>query len=256
VRRWARRAPWLWALALALACSRPETGDAPRPRLELAARFEATPAPDDVGETCADVLDTRACWLGAGPDAVRRVVRPLPSHPSTRGFRCSGRGAERVCEDRRHGSDGLACQGDRCTERHPRLPDDGEWECADLDGAVVCRSWAEAAGAVAGKPDPAWVCGPRAGAPKERICVDFAPERPADEPWSCGFQHDPGQVARVCTRGGPGPLGRACGGGCPFGSACVGERCLPLLPEPRCWIDADCGEGKKCAHGSCRELPR
>lgn len=251
--RWSRARAALLAAACALACSRGDPGTGARPRLELGARSLPSPAPADVGERCADVADTRVCWVDG---ELRRVERPLPALPTQRGFRCSGSGAARVCEDRRHASDAFACSGELCTQRHPRLPDDGEWECADLDGALVCRGWAEAAGVVAGKPDPGWFCGPRAGQPAERICVDFAPERPAGEPWSCRFQFEAGLPARACTRGGPGPLGRACGAGCPFGSACVLDRCLPLEPKPGCWIDKDCGEGAKCAHGSCRELPR
>lgn len=235
----------------ALACSRADPEKPRGPRLELAARTLPAPAADDVGERCADVFDTRVCWPG-----VQRVTRPLPDVPSERGYRCSGRDAKRVCEDHRHGADAFSCSGELCTQRHPRMPDDGEWECADLDGVVICRGWAEAAGVVAGKPDPAWFCGPRAGAASERICVDFAPERPPGEPWSCKFQFEDGLPRRACQRGGQGPLGRACGAGCPFGSACEKDRCLPLEPSPSCWIDKDCGEGKKCAFGSCRELPR
>lgn len=241
---------------LVLGCSRADSDATPRARLELGARVLPSPAPADVGERCADVADTRACWLGADAPGVRRVERPLPRLPSLRGYRCSGRGAERSCEDRRHASDAFACHGELCTQRYPRLPDDGEWECADLDGVVVCRGWADAAGVVAGRPDPGWFCGARRGAAGERICVDFAPDRPNGEPWSCRFQYEPELPLRACTRGGRGPLGSACGAGCPFGSVCVADRCLPLEPQPSCWIDKDCGDGKKCAFGTCREVPR
>lgn len=235
--------------ALALGCSR---ADETRPRFELGVRSRSIPAGADVGRACADVADQRACWLGPGASEVRRVDRAALASGGDRGLRCAGSGSEQRCEDRRFASEPFSCKADFCTQRHPRMPDDGEWECADLDGVVVCRGWSEAAGVVAGPVDPGWHCGGRAGAPSERICVDFAPDRPAGEPWSCRFHHESHAARRSCTRGGPGPLGHACGDGCPFGSVCVLERCLPLEPKPSCWVDKDCGAAK-CAHGSCRE---
>ncbi len=241
----------LLCVALLIGCSR---SDETRPRIELGGRSLAVPAPDDVGRACSDVADTRVCW-GPGPSDVRRVERAR--RPATdRGLRCAGHGPAQRCEDRRFSADAFACNDAQCTQRHPRMPDDGEWECADLDGVVVCRGWAEAAGVVPGPPDLGWHCGPRAGAKSERICVDFAPDRPPHEPWSCRFQYESDAPPRLCTRGGAGPLGRECAGGCPFGSVCVAERCLPLEPQPKCWVDKDCAAGQKCAHGTCREVPR
>lgn len=245
----ARTAALVLALFLA-SCSKGEPAPSGRAKLELAARTVASPAPADVGERCADVADVRACWTEG--EAVKRVPRPGDEALQ----RCSGAGSARKCEERRHAADAFSCSKELCTQRHPRMPDDGEWECADLDGVVVCRGWAEAAGVVPGKADPAWFCGPRSGFASERICVDLAPDRPAGEPWSCRFQFEADAPGRACARGGEGPLGRACGAGCPFGSVCSEDRCLPLEPRPSCWIDKDCAEGQKCAHGSCRKVPR
>lgn len=233
-----------------VACSRDEA----RPRFELGVRRMAVPAPADVGTACSDVADTRVCW-GPGPTDVRRVERAGRAQ-SERGWRCAGQGKDQRCEDRRFASDAFTCNDARCTQRHPRMPDDGEWECADLDGVVVCRGWAQAAGVVKAPPDLGWHCGARAGTEHERVCVDLAPDRPPHEPWNCSFQHESEGAPRLCQRGGAGPLGRECAGGCPFGSVCAADRCLPLEPAPGCWIDKDCGAGKKCAHGSCREVPR
>jgi hypothetical protein len=239
---------------LALDCR----GDSPVPEQRVG-RLVPAPAPADVGARCADVGPERACWLKHDAQAapgVARVERPLPEAAALRGWRCRGGGAARVCEDPARSSDAFACARDRCTQRYPRLPDDGEWECSDHDGAVVCRSAGAAAGVVAAPPDPSWLCGPRKEARGERICVDFAPELPPGGPWACRFAHEHGRPERICTRRDAPALGFACSRGCPFGSACVGQRCLPLEPEPACWLDADCGAGRTCAHGSCRELPR
>ena len=237
------------------ACARsPASNDEPA-RVELPGRKLACPAPADVGSDCADVGDERVCWTGPLASDVKRVERPLPWATSERGFRCAGYAAARTCEDRRYASDPFVCSGALCTQRHPRMPDDGEWECGDIEGVVVCRGWAEAAGVVAGTADPGWFCGPRRGAKSERICVDFAPDRPAGGEFNCRFQYEPGQPLRACTRGGAAPIGRSCEGACPFGTVCASERCLPLTPSPACWLDKDCEGGQKCVHGSCRGLP-
>jgi hypothetical protein len=129
------------------------------------------------------------------------------------------------------------CPTDTCLQRHPRLPDDGEWECAEVEGVAVCRSIAAAAGAVPGPASRAWTCGDGAGPEAEgrRICVDLAPETPDGKRagWRCRFAHNPEQ--RVCKRD-------------PAAAA------PPAHPEPRpsCWLDGDCAEGQRCRVGSCR----
>jgi hypothetical protein len=206
-----------------------------------------------VGERCADVASVRACWGGFSTHGVIAVERPLPARAALRGWRCSGAGDGRVCEDRAWTSDAFECTPSACTQRHPRLPDDGEWECAEIEGAVICRGGGAAAGVVPGPPDAGFICGARRGKPGERICVDFAPDRP-DAPGmnDCRFQYEPGRPARLCHAGKEPALGRTCGqGDCPAGTVCAGARCLPLSPEPSCWIDADCAGGV-CLLGSCQ----
>ncbi|MEZ4219588.1 MAG: hypothetical protein R3B13_01585 [Polyangiaceae bacterium] len=212
----------------------------------------SAPAPKDVGSLCLDVLDTRACWQGNAAGNVRRVPRPLPNHFTSQGYRCAGGGESRTCRERRQGADAFACHGDVCTQRYPCMPDDGEWECADHDGAAVCRKLAGAAGIVEGPADPSWVCGVRNGKAAEKICVDLSPDRPRDGDYICRFQYEPSRPRRSCRRGQDAVLGRDCAAGCPAGSTCVGERCLPLMPAPNCYLDADCTDKDKCLHGTCR----
>lgn len=135
------------------------------------------------------------------------------------------------------------------------MPDDGEWECIELEGAVMCRRGVPPAGVIAGPPDVGWRCAPRANAsPPERICVDYAPDRPDDDPrWRCRFEHDRGGL-RVCRRAGkPGRLLGACDArrSCPRHLMCEAGRCLPPEPRVGCWFDDDCGGQRTCRLGSC-----
>lgn len=211
-----------------------------------------TPAPKDVGDDCIDVGTLRACFTEQG---IVSVPQPMPSAATARGFRCWGSGYARKCEDRAFQSDAFSCTKEACTQRIPRLPDDGEWECADFDGVVVCHGGGRPAGVIPGAPDVGWLCGDRRGQEGERVCVDFAPDRPGPEPWACRFHYEPGHARRSCTAGGRGALGFACDAGCPFGSECVSGHCLPQKPKPECWLDRDCGEGSKCSFASCRKTP-
>lgn len=239
------------ALLCAAACtSRP--APAPAAKVEVAPRFVPSPAPHDVATRCADVGTRRVCWTAAGP---RLVPRPVPDAPHVGAWRCSGAGAARVCEDRALGAGSFECGDTLCTQRFARVPDDGQWECADLDGAVLCHFMAPASGIVAGGADPAFFCGQRRGKPGERVCVDFAPDLPAPDFRHCRFDHSGGDVARLCEKGGRRALGGECGAGCPPGAACAGGACLPLEPAPDCWLDADCAGGERCAFGTCRRAP-
>lgn len=214
------------------------------------------PAGRDLG-TCADVADLRVCWPDGG--APPRVgVRGVPAGPPpARGWRCAGFGRERWCDDRGRGSGPFVCGEDGCVQRYPRMPDDGEWECIDMAGAVMCRRGVEPAGVVVGPPDPGWWCGPRAGAePAERVCVDYAPDVPdSTRAWRCRYQHDRGG-RRVCRAArAPAPLGVSCGASarCPPQLTCAGGRCLPPRPAVRCWFDDDCDRGHACQLGTCVE---
>jgi len=138
------------------------------------------------------------------------------------------------------------------------MPDNGEWECVEIAGAVVCRALADAAGIPSGITDPAFACGARA-VHGERICVDLSPDPPPSRPagldsWSCRVTYDSGSAARVCTSSKELRVGGACADAsdCPAATACVGGRCLPEEPKPACWFDQDCGQGARCRYGSCR----
>jgi hypothetical protein len=159
-----------------------------------------------------------------------------------------------MCVDRRAGGGPFVCVGDECVQRHPRMPDDGEWECVDLHGVVICHGGEPAAAVVDGPPDPGWLCGARAQGARgpERLCVDFAPDLPAGEAagWRCRYDHQRGEK-RICRRDAQARrVGGPCAAGCPEGATCVENRCLPARPDPTCWLDSDC-PGGKCRFGTC-----
>jgi hypothetical protein len=128
----------------------------------------------------------------------------------------------------------FVCAGATCVQRHVRLPDDGEWRCAERDGVVWCAGGEPAAGVVTLTSSRGYRCGERRGAVRERVCVDAAPDYPDGGPgaFRCKFEQERG-VVRTCTRG-PGTSRRE-----------------PVATEPNCWIDADCAG--RCERGSCAE---
>jgi hypothetical protein len=215
------------------------------------------PASDDGSAFCADVRDVRVCWE-KGAARVRPAELPFPGATVER-FRCSGGGATRTCVERRRDAPPFRCAGDRCEQPHPRLPDHGEWECADLAGVVSCRGGEPAAGIAPAGPDPSFVCGARRaadGGTNERVCLDYSPDLP-DEPgaYRCHFESKPGPV-RVCLRGNDvHQSGDACDRArpCVSGLTCAGGRCVPPAPPPVCWLDADCPTGVPCRFGACVE---
>ncbi|HEX6764937.1 MAG TPA: hypothetical protein VF103_05650 [Polyangiaceae bacterium] len=129
----------------------------------------------------------------------------------------------------------FVCAGETCTQRHPRLPDDGEWRCAERDGVVWCAGGEPAAGVVALSASRGYRCGERRGASrKERVCVDPAPDYPPGGPvaFRCRFDEERGGK-RTCSK-----------------AEGVSRALLPGA-EPNCWVDKDCPG--RCERGTCSE---
>jgi hypothetical protein len=225
---------------------------APPRAIEVSSAYPA-PSPSDRGELCTDVAGARACWNGAARFPRPRALPAGPAPPG--GWRCTGMGNARSCEDRRRNGSAFACAGPRCVQARPRMPDDGEWECVEMAGVVFCHSRGDAAGIAPGAADSGWLCGlRRGGASAERVCVDFAPDRPNErERFVCAFEYARGQAQRVCTRAQTPSVGSACDAahGCPAGAACSEGVCLPPRPSPACWFDQDCAAGSSCRWGTC-----
>jgi hypothetical protein len=241
-----------------LACGRPPLGGSSvgGPSVELVRRW-SVPAPD-VGASCADVGDRRICWDGQGQViAVARAV-PAFASPASLGFLCSGQGPSRTCEVR-DGAEPFVCEGATCTQRHPRQPDDGEWQCADDSGVTVCTGGERASGVASAGDAPGWICGLRRPGPggdraASRVCVDLSPDFPGGKAGGlrCTWSYLHG-VERTCVNDAEAHgIGDACDDlhPCVVGARCTGGRCAPPRPEPSCWLDADCVEGG-CRLGSC-----
>jgi hypothetical protein len=117
-------------------------------------------------------------------------------------------------------------------QEHPRLPDTGEWRCAERERVVWCAGGESAAGIVAGPPDRGYRCGERWGQHGgERVCIDTRPDYPG-EGYQCRFEQERG-IARVCELAtavpGPGLMANALSA---------------------CWLDRDCPSGR-CDRGTC-----
>lgn len=154
------------------------------------------------------------------------------------------------------------CQGDRCVQRYPRLPDDGEWTCSDMGGAAVCSGGDPPAGVPFHRSDGAWTCGARRTAPArtepERVCVDLSPDFPDGKAhgWRCHYVAE-GSVNRICDRDAAAHvIGDACDARAPCldGLRCVAGRCTPDPPSPSCILDGDCVDAV-CRFGSCWRGP-
>ncbi len=250
--------------------------DAPAPQTQtetLTIRdVRAWPVPvTDTGATCADVANSRVCWDASCDGGVCVTDRPLPPLPelSSLGWRCTGKGDARVCADRQSEVGRFDCDTDgRCQQRYPRVPDDGEWSCADTAGAVVCAGGAPPAGVASPRLSPTesgWFCGLRkAGTPDEqRVCVDFSTDYPSPPEnakgadgrrhWRCSWKN--GSVERTCILASDlHELGDPCDPAVPCvdGASCVNARCVPPRPAPNCAFDADC-ESRRCRFGTCAE---
>jgi hypothetical protein len=210
------------------------------------------------GADCADVETLRVCWDAGGPRVVKRPLPAPASAPapmSAMGWRCVGSGAARTCASRAAAAPAFACAGDHCQQRHPRMPDDGEWQCTDSAGATLCLGGERAAGVASGPVDAGWFCGARRGGePGSRLCVDLSPDFPDGHArgWRCRTLYD-GPPRRVCDRDpGAHTLAESCDAGhpCVDGSRCSGGWCVPERPAPACWLQTDC-PGGRCRFGSC-----
>jgi hypothetical protein len=128
----------------------------------------------------------------------------------------------------------FVCHAGQCSQRHVRLPDDGEWRCAELDGVVLCAGGEPAAGVVPASATGGYRCGERRGASRERVCVDESPDTPPGRrgAYRCRFESDQG-VTRVCV---------------PRDQPNAAVAALPRR-APECWLDADCPG--RCERGFC-----
>jgi hypothetical protein len=127
------------------------------------------------------------------------------------------------------------CGAEGCIQLHPRLPDSGEWRCAERGQVVWCAGGEPAAGVVSGPADARYRCGRRwSNAGAERVCIDRSPDYPNQQPldYSCRFQQERG-IRRQCL------LAQAEPG-----------KPLPELAVPACWLDRDC-RAQRCDRGTC-----
>jgi hypothetical protein len=168
-----------------------------------------------------------AAGVGCHPEPRAHKPRSAPSARST------SSALTRVLAPR--AASRFACQGDKCRQAQPRLPDTGEWRCAEFGHVVWCAGGEPAAGVVRGPSDPGYRCGPRWGSGNERVCIDQRPDYPESqsETFQCSFEQERG-IARVCRTAHASP------------HADLAARALPA-----CWLDRDCPSGG-CDRGACR----
>jgi hypothetical protein len=215
----------------------------------------AAPNADPDG-LCVDLAAHRVCWAEGCPAGLCLRSRPIPDviRAWAEDYRCTGSGNTRRCAPRAARAPRFRCRGPRCSQEQPRLPNDGEWECADLAGAVLCRGGSEPAGVTHANVDPGWLCGARRhGKNGERVCLDLDPDFPEKTALrSCHFEFDGARMRRICEASDRPLLGDACTHPdlCPAGSDCNAGVCIPPRPRPNCWGDADCELGQ-CRFGSC-----
>ena len=220
------------------------------------------PAPDGAaraaeGTDCADVETLRVCWDGGGARVVQRALPAASAAAAPMGWRCVGSGATRSCAARAASAPAFTCAGSRCEQRHPRMPDDGEWQCTDSAGATICMGGERAAGVAAATApvETGWFCGARGGPePGARLCVDLSPDFPDGRApgWRCRTLYD-GPPRRICERDPDAhTLAAPCDARrpCVDGSRCADGWCVPERPAPACWLQADC-PGGRCRFGSC-----
>jgi hypothetical protein len=132
----------------------------------------------------------------------------------------------------------FSCDAGRCVQRHVRLPDDGEWRCAEAEGVAWCAGGEPAAGVVSAPAERGFACGRRRGPLTERVCVDESPDYPGGERgrYRCRFLQERG-TQRECVE------------------ESVAVRAVVARGAPDCWLDRDCASGT-CDRGRCtREAP-
>ncbi|MGE0787847.1 MAG: EB domain-containing protein [Sandaracinaceae bacterium] len=238
-------------VGLLTACGSLESTELPR-AIAFGETFDAPDPNDPPGATCVDVTPMhRVCF---GDDGAPIGVHPRPSPsgvsvPPDGTLRCDGSRDARRCTLVRERE--LVCDTRECTQLAPRVPSDGEQECADVHGVVLCRGYGPPAGEVAGQDEPGWRC----GTGERRVCVDLAPDLPdLESAYDCGFVHEP-VFLRRCRPGPAARLGAVCtdDAACPEALLCVDGRCVPrALPRGECWTDPDCPEGRECVLSNCR----
>jgi hypothetical protein len=203
----------------------------------------ATRAEHSGAGTCRDVGAIRVCWSDRGP---RRVPPALPSDvpPADAMWRCDEDPRRCTLTRRRP----FVCDGSgACRQTYARLPDDADWECADVDGLVVCRDRAMPAGIVPGPREAGWLCGDS----RPHVCIDLVPDRPGAGNYDCRFVHEP-VIERSCRPRDAATLGGPCRGRCPDGSQCLEGTCVPsAIATPDCWTTADCAGGERCVLARC-----
>jgi len=248
------RALALASSCAATACSKPEPGDPVhvRPLAAIEAPLE------DPGTWCGELRRVRVCFAEACPGGVCVFPRePLAERELE--YRCTGTGVARVCRLRRELASPFQCARGRCIQQYPRLPDDGEWECSELAGAVLCRGGQPPSGVVRAQKDAGWWCGERRGTRREQLCLDLDPDLPTGfaADWRCHFVRSGARSARVCEAGHVSRLGDECATeeDCPQGAQCVRNACIPRGRAPNCWKDSDCNAGN-CELGLCTTDPR
>jgi hypothetical protein len=130
----------------------------------------------------------------------------------------------------------FACSAGECRQPQPRLPDTGEWRCAERAKVVWCAGGEPAAGVVPGAPDARFQCAARwgGGTVTERVCIDRRPDYPdgARDDYDCRYDQERG-LARVCRKQ----------------RAATGPAFSPLA-LPACWLDRDC-PSQRCDRGAC-----
>jgi hypothetical protein len=134
-----------------------------------------------------------------------------------------------------HSVSRFVCSGGKCRQTQPRLPDTGEWRCADGGSAVWCAGGEPAAGVVSGAAEPRFRCGARWGSRDERVCIDANPDYPEGqaETYACAFEQEV-SIARVCKLAPSQPQ----------------RPRLAARVLPACWLDRDC-PSSHCDRGAC-----